>query len=217
MRFIAGLSVFILVGLCGSCSQTRDEATKVHKNESDTARQAALSLARKYNAAHDWKEQLNRLGPHYTLNVEEALIRKDRRPVLLEADLVDIESYSQGIYRITFQDQPFRYELFFEEDSVRPILQDRVKTFLGRFAIVAVIQSIKKGVSTESKEEIWIASGWCKELVLLSDLEPPKGAAVDAPPASPSLIAGRSLFGLLTGAVCVWAWRREHGKTGKAI
>ena len=166
------LLVALLLGLVGcdsdSDSDSSDEAAQLEKERQ--TKEKVQELCSRYNAVVDWEQG----HLEYTVEVEDALIRTNGRPVLLFASVEDIvrESDKYTIY--------CRYGGF---NLLQQILGE-----LERYAVVARISSVKKvrfkleayaqgyeyeEVDVELKRaNVFMAKGICLDLIPVGDYIP---------------------------------------------
>jgi N-dimethylarginine dimethylaminohydrolase len=77
-----------------SNEQGRKETIRkaVIQTKKETSHKAIIELVDKYNAIIDWKKPLSKIESNvFTMEVEDALLRKDNRPVLFLASVEDIK------------------------------------------------------------------------------------------------------------------------------
>jgi hypothetical protein len=177
-----------------SNEQARKETTEQARKE--TTHKAIIELADKHNAVVDWKEPLikKHIDSPFTMEIEDALLRKDNRPVLFLATVSDIER-KENKYLAHFCMADLELEclstivvaLDCSDEQVRKITQQQSESRdLENYAVIAVINKVKKvafgikPVVTNDGEEncgeieidtpnIFVATGRCVDLLFIGD------------------------------------------------
>jgi len=166
-----------------SCSD-RSEKEKIKlmeksKLESEIGKKM-IEMVKHYNAVIDWEKTIES-GKFFslplTLEVQNALIREDKRPVLFSASIQDIEK-SGNEYIISFDRWESFQGLFIlkcSELQVQKILNQPKETIYDNYSIIASISNVKKKrfslTSSSSGEysEVLIAKGDCLDLMFIGD------------------------------------------------
>lgn len=170
------LLVALLLGLVGCDSDSSDESAQLEKERLEKERQTkekVQELCSRYNAVVDWEQG----HLEYTVEVEDALIRTNGRPVLLFASVEDIvrESDKYTIYCHS------GYSGLGLAQQMLAVLGGLERYGLERYAVVARISSVKKvrfkleahaqgyeygEVDVELKRaNVFIAKGICLDLI----------------------------------------------------
>ncbi len=161
-----------------------------HKAIKEITHKAIIELADKYNAVVDWSEPLSKImSPVYTVEIENALLLKDSRPVLFLASVIDIER-KENAYMVRFsndfgEDPQIEFALNCSDEQVRKITQQQSESReWENYAVIAVINKVKKVrfnfvAITEGSEDSYsasirlensdtfIATGHCLDLVFV--------------------------------------------------
>jgi len=169
-----------------------EEAARLEKERQNEEK--IQELCSKYNAVTDWKQRFQKktLGQHtYTVEVEDALIRADSRPILFYGVADDIVKetdkyivyWSGGSYVDATFDRVFgryfRFVLDCTPSQVEKIMGKSV-SFFEHYAIIAQISEVEKVrfrlYSGESVEEVqletadaFLAKGKCLDLLFVPD------------------------------------------------
>lgn len=172
--------VLILAGCDSDNSEDNsEEAARLEKERQNTKK--IQELCSKYNAVTDWKQHFHKkaFGQHtYTIEVEDALIRPDGRPILFTYPIHDIVRESDKclvyFYVGSTWDAIFRrsnsldYD-FFRSCDVHFVLdctEDQVKQIInhpagrsGDYAVIAQISEVEKvrfklGASSMGYEDV---------------------------------------------------------------
>lgn len=141
------------------------------------------NLVAKYNAVIYWGEDLRAVKQLFSVNVQEALIRADKRPILIFTQIKDVVK-ENGKSILKFEtDTNFDFgELYFSLECTSEqvnIIINQTSTSEDEYAIVALISSVRKPelkVSANAINEdealielsdshILLASGTCLDLV----------------------------------------------------
>jgi hypothetical protein len=177
---------------------TKMEKAKAAKGIEDAAAQketqgAITQLGSKYNAVSDWNKPLSEkslISPIFTIEVEDALLRKDNRPVLFLATVKDVER-KENKYCIRFLvDDLEELGLFTKIEFILECTEEQAKTithqpitFWTRYAVIADIQKVEKAIfnlkaesdSEETKigvstnDNIFFATGKCLDLLFVGN------------------------------------------------
>jgi len=154
--------------------------------------QAISSMVAKYNAVTDWKKNFNNesvlLGKIYTVQVEDALIRSDNRPILFFAFVEDVQRQGNKYY-VHFWNwyelgPDIRFVLECNSKQAKKILEQKTD-FFEKYAVVALISTLQKpkfevkayphsrggaDIIVEPSD-IFIAKGRCLDLLFVGDYE----------------------------------------------
>lgn len=175
-------------------SDRRSEAQKerVETEKRLQTEKCVADMAAKHNAVTDWKQAFDKKGlalfePTYTVEVEDALIRTDDRPIMFFAAVADVvrETNTYSVHFYNWFGAILRADIHFvldcRPDQVKEIMLHRAGLF-EKYAIVAQISGVKKvklkaTTSTESDEialepsNVFIAEGRCLDLRFVGDYE----------------------------------------------
>ena len=196
------LAVMIIVTIIlNGCDSDSSEETAQEKKKHKIAEEVQR-LCSQYDAVTDWKQRIGEkaFGQHtYTIEVENALIRTDGRPILFYGVADDIVKESDkyvvywstgfasllrgsgAILDLAFG-RDFRFVLDCTPSQVEKIMDNSVSTF-DDYAVIAQISKVEKirfklegnGGSYEDVSvnleiaNIFIAKGKCLDLLLVSD------------------------------------------------
>ncbi len=134
--------------------EIRKQATKIYDRMQTN--NGIGNLVDKYNAVIQWEKDLENLKQVFTINIQDALVRKDRRPILLIAPISDIEKendryllhievYADVIYHDTIT---YRYTLECDFDCMNKLnaqlSQHPLTSNDNEYAIIAFISSARK-------------------------------------------------------------------------
>jgi len=143
MRTSTVVLIVALALLMASCNSKVDrEKEEQNKRE---AQQTKLKndLAAKFSASADWNEKLkDRLLP-YSVDLEEALIRSDKKPILFEGFVEDVtRNNNKYIVRLSHSESPKVYFLL----ECTPELATKLRSRQGfdHVAVIASISSVRK-------------------------------------------------------------------------
>ena len=125
---------------------------------------AISELAARYNAITDWKEQLDELDDVYSIDVENALIRKDKRPLLISAYVQDIVT-KNGIPYLIFSevgspDIEITFILEYDSGQIEQLIKQVREN--NEIALIASITTVQKANESSDK---FLANGRCLELL----------------------------------------------------
>ena len=157
--------------------ETKDKYAQEEKQK------AIAQLSNKYNAVSDWSELLSKkssTSPVLTIEVEDALLRKDNRPVLLRVTLDDVERKENKYLAYFAADfTELKFVLDCNDRQIKKITQ-RQLGFLDEYVVVAKIRKIRK-ITFESITETdgeesginitnsLIATGECLDLLFIGE------------------------------------------------
>jgi len=202
IKYLVGavIVVVIVVLLLTPDSSNRNKAGK---QDTESAKKIQLApqvqeLCSKYNAVADWKQRIGKkgFGEHtYTIEIEDALIRTEGRPILFTYPVYDIVRESDK-YLVYFSVGSTMESIFHAVASgldfflscdvhfVLDCTSDQVKQIInhpaGRYAVIAQISEVEKirfelssGESGEKvhveTSDVFMAKGKCLELLLVAD------------------------------------------------
>jgi len=199
MKNIASKIVFALIALAigiwivlniisSQHSNVKKEKAEVEKKIQ--IEQTISNMVARHNAVTDWKKNFNEkstlLGRIYTVQVEDALIRSDGRPVLFFASVDDVTRIGNKYYvhfHNWFDLSPeIRFVLECDSEQVKKIM-GQITDFFEQYAVVALISSLQRPKfevkayphSAEDAEvvvefsDIFIARGRCLDLLFVGD------------------------------------------------
>jgi len=136
--------LLILVG-CNGDSQEKDAEAKKERLEKElqATAQRIQELCSQYNAVMDWTERVERSNG-YTIELEEALIRPDSRPVLVLSGVKDITKKS-GRYSVHFTCDVTGLDeisliLHCTPEQVGEIMRNELR----QYAVIAQVSEVKK-------------------------------------------------------------------------
>ena len=110
----------------------------------------------RYNAVSLWEKEMQDLHQVFTINIQDALVRKDRRPILIFADVDDIvkENDTNQVSFEVFNDwNTVRYTLDCDVECVNKII-NKYSPNNTEYAIIASISSVRKLKWTISAERL---------------------------------------------------------------
>jgi hypothetical protein len=206
-RIALGLVLLAIVyWLISSSTSDRRSETQKEKVESEKRLQSEKSdadMVAKHNAVTDWKQNLNKKGEFlgdsvYTIEIEEALIRNDGRPILFFCGVNDIVR-KENKYLVYFSNlfgflasADVHFILDCTPDQVKEIMLHRAGLF-EKYAVIARVSEVKKVklklanypeehavtdydvVETDKvvlePSNVFIAKGCCLELRFVGDYE----------------------------------------------
>jgi hypothetical protein len=161
----------------------------------------------KHNAVTNWersfdkKDSLGLFEPIYTVEVEDALVRTDQRPIIFFASVADVERETNK-YSVHFHNRydamlsdigPLYGRIIADIHFVLDCTQEQFKEIMlhrgglfEKYAVIAQISEVKKvklkaTASSESDKvilipsDVFVAEGRCLELRFVGDYEPSKG------------------------------------------
>jgi hypothetical protein len=152
----AAIILFVLVGCNSKKPDEPNEAAQTEKNQQMKARVQEFSSH--YNAVTDWAETLSELSP-YTVEVQDALIRADSRPVLVLGTVEDVAKESDkyvvrfsnllnSVFVEELDNLLYLTDIYFVLDctpeQVKKIMLHRQVSLSGDCAVIAEISQIKK-------------------------------------------------------------------------
>jgi len=197
--------IVLAVGVWGVSSIISSCRSATQKEKAETEKKVQIEqnisgMVARHNAVIGWEEIFNVedivTGQVYTLQVEDALVRKDGRPILLFGSVSDIVRrnneyfvhFKKGVLDFSIPDIYFALKL--NAEQIKKIIGQKTEIF-DRYAIVATITSVQrpkfdvkaysqngedgKSEYTEIAVEpcnIFIAKGRCLDLLFVGEYEP---------------------------------------------
>ncbi len=177
-------------------NEISDKRSKVQKKKVETEKRlqteaSVADMAAKHNAVTNWEQSFDKkdlLGlfkSTYTVEVEDALVRTDHRPIMLFASVADVgretNNYSVHFYNWfgAILSADIHFVLDCTPDQVKEIMLHRTGLF-EKYAIIAQVSEVKKvklraTVSAETDEvvlepsNVFIAKGRCLDLLFVDD------------------------------------------------
>lgn len=147
------------------------QGSRTQKEQQAAEHETLSKLAGRYNAVIDWNANFEDVDEIYIADVQEALIRKDGRPLLLSAevtDIVKVEDKNVVYFRETNSDDPnVRYTLECSPEQTRTIAEHREE--FTEFTVIASIASVRRANKEDVREDsdpsdTFIATGNCLDL-----------------------------------------------------
>jgi hypothetical protein len=180
------LSYFILlIGLViyiNSCNESTNKANKNKAEEKLTGqfKKYANEMALKYNAISNCEGKIRAINRDiYSIDLEDNLISKESRPVLLNIlgvrDIVRINNKYNVLFIAEIADETLLMRLEATPEQVEAI-KDHPDIYKEYAAIIAQISSIrnKRYEKNENEWSNWfIADGRCIDLLFFSDIKSP--------------------------------------------
>ena len=127
--------------------------------EQEEKQKTITQFSNKYNAVSDWSELLSKksaTSPILTMEIEDALLRKDNRPILLRVTLDDVErkenkylAYFSADFSVDFTSLKFILDC--NDEQIKKITQRQLR-LSDEYAVIAEIQKIRK-ITFESAVE----------------------------------------------------------------
>lgn len=178
-----GIGIYVISGILKSNEQKG--ATEANKQKIETA---IREMAAKYDAATDWMDSLNSKKTIYTIDVQNALINANKRPILFRASLEDV-SKLQGQYVVHLDTWVGVVQISFQlqcgDGHVHQMLAKSDRDPWNSFAVVAQIQDINKplfrvkAVPSDEYSELelessdtFIALGQCLDFLYIREITP---------------------------------------------
>jgi len=143
MRTSTIVLIVVLALLLASCNSKVDREKEEQNKREAQQTKIKNDLAAKFGARTDWNKELkDRLLP-YSIDVEEALIRTDKKPILFEALVEDVtRDNNKYVVRLNYSDSPKIYFLL----ECTPELAAKLRSRQGfdQVAVIASISSVRK-------------------------------------------------------------------------
>lgn len=183
LRKISYYILFIgLVIFVNSCNEATHK-TKINKAEEKQTLQFkkdAIAMALKYNAISNCEENIRNINRDiYSIDLEDNLISKDDRPVLLNvigiSDIVKINNKFNVLFIGEIADETFLMRLEATPEKVKAI-KDHPDIYEKYAAIIAQISSITNKMYEKTENEgsnRFIADGRCIALLFFTDTKSP--------------------------------------------
>jgi uncharacterized protein YxeA len=177
-----------------SCGRPKLEKEKVETEKKMKIEQAITELVGRHNAVTGWEKNLREkymsmLMKVYSIQVEEALIRNDRRPVLFFASIEDVarqdDKYFAHFHNWRSIGPDIHFVLECNLDQVEKVTEQSADYFK-QYAVVALISIIQRPkfepraysengeepeIAVESSD-IFVAKGRCLDLLFIGDYGP---------------------------------------------
>ena len=164
---IALAATAIIISLAGYGIYLLNKHSGDSQKEYETEAQAIANMVKKYNAEASWREKLEELDETNISDVQEALARKDGRPVLLYVQVVDVNN-SDDISVIRFNNREafgpkLRLTLECDSQQAKKVFDNR-DTY-SEYAVIASISSVDRWPHTEDEDsEPFMVNGRCLDL-----------------------------------------------------
>lgn len=199
MKNIASKIVFTLIALAIgiwivsniiSSQHSKAEEEKEEVEKKIQIEQTISNMVARHNAVTDWNKNFYEgdtlLRHTYTVQVEDALIRNDGRPVLLFGSVDDVirqgNKYYVHFQNVLYQGPDIHFVLECDSEQVKKIMGHMAGLF-NQYAVVALIQSLQRpkfevtafshsGEDAEvvvESSDIFIARGRCLDLLFVGD------------------------------------------------
>jgi hypothetical protein len=162
---VTKLVLLLILLFSVACHRTDKEKIedKEFNKEIQILKQAVSDMVKKHNAITDWDKNLDTYSPYtYTIQVEDALIRSDNRPILFFGRVNDIAKKANKYFiHFSMISHNIYFVLECNEEQVKKILNKQDIHF---YAFIALISSIQR---TEFKEQApdFIAKGVCMDFL----------------------------------------------------
>ena len=185
--------VIVIGGIIVWWAYTKNSEKSVALAKKETTRKVIIELADKYNAVVDWKEPLikKHIAPPFTMEIENALLLKDSRPVLFLAQVKDVER-KENTYMVRFTNEfgrrpQIEFVLDCTDEQAKKITQQQSESRdWENYIVIAVINKVKKVafgvtpvvVSDDGEKygeieidtpDIFVATGRCIDLLFVED------------------------------------------------
>jgi len=145
LTLILALSL-ILAGCDGDSRDEKAEAEKERlEKEYQATAQRIQELCSQYNAVMDWTQSLEEVWSPFTIELEEALIRADSRPVLLLGNVKDIAKESDRYWAHFTLEAPYTgFDIHFFLHCTPEQVEEIMRLKLGDYAVIAQVSEVKK-------------------------------------------------------------------------
>jgi hypothetical protein len=189
----------MLVGYKGDSSKENAKAEKERlEKEHQATAQKIKALCSQYNAVMDWTQSLEKVWHPFTIELENALIRVDNRPVLLLGEVKNITKESDKYWVHFTQEAPYTdFDIHFflrcTPEHVKEIMSHRDSS--QDYAVIAQVSEVKKVsylfathnelvfnaedfergsrevtiIDIDPLSDLFIARGTCSDLLFLGD------------------------------------------------
>ena len=150
------------------------EGEKISKVQQAAEDETISKLVNRHNAITDWKSHLEQLDEVYVSDMQEGLINKDGRPLLLFVEAKDIvkEGGKSYIHFTELESDPvIHFTLECDSEQVRVVTEQRDDS--SEYNVIASITSVRRANREDVRSDAdisdaFIATGHCLELRLLS-------------------------------------------------
>ena len=142
----AAVCIFFLVVTLTSCKSKTEIAEEHRKGTEREKDQKVISFAATHNAIADWKAALpdQSVIGSYSIQLENALVRPDKKAVAMRAYLEDIVRRDNRMF-LEFSDWEDLYlTLEASPEIVEQVLKEHPSKFFAEYAIIAEVQSVQK-------------------------------------------------------------------------
>jgi hypothetical protein len=168
-----------------SCNEAANKAkiNKAEEKRTEQFKKDAIEMALKYNAISNWEDKIRAIHREwgiYSIDIEDNLISKNGRPVLIKVkDVMDIVRLNNKYNLLLFgelDDELFTLRLEATSEQVEAI-KNHPNMYEDKYAaIIAQISSVHNRMY-ENNEDEWsnrfIADGRCIDLLFFSDIKSP--------------------------------------------
>jgi len=135
--------VIVLALLLSACKSEVDRAKEEQARREARQTQIKQELAAKFGAIPDWNARFEKRLTTYTVDVQEALIRSDKKPILIEAFIEDItQENNTYVARLHNVESPTIH--FVLECTAELATKLRSREGLDDVAVIASISSVTK-------------------------------------------------------------------------
>ncbi len=169
-KFVKILIIFlIIIGIIyGAYIYFSEMRNSSHKQLEE--KQALSKLIAKYSAIDDWRDNLEKLDDVYSIDVENALIRKDNLPLLISGYIQDIVT-RDGKHYIYFSEvgspsPEIIFILEYDSDQTEQLIKQLHEN--NEFTLIASITSVQKSDNALFDSDLsdkFLANGRCVELL----------------------------------------------------
>ena len=143
----AAMCIFFLVMVLTSCGKGKTKTSaEQHEQKEKEIQQKVIAVAATHNAIADWKAALpdKSLTGAYSIQVENALGRSDKRPVAVRAYLEDIVRRDGRLF-LEFSDWDELYlTLEATPETVQQVLKENPSNFFAEYVVIAEVQSVQR-------------------------------------------------------------------------
>lgn len=194
--FVAVFSVVIIGFVARNSNEKQDKAKeqKIKQEKRAEIANIVFAMADKYNAVTDWKDnfkgRFSFLKPTYTIEIQNAIINTDGKPILFFSGLNDIVQKNEKYYLYFddlfggFDGPEIHFVLEYAQDQVDKVMSQS-PSLLKNYAVIAQITHVKKitfllkaeadsldseDISvtiTDRPSNVFIANGNCIDLVFV--------------------------------------------------
>lgn len=185
--------------------QSKIEDEKVEEERLQTEQKLRIQMAisdmtRKFNAVTDWKNVFEKKDdmlwtPIYTIQVQQALLETQHRPILFHASLDDVfkqgDQYLARFVSWSYFPMVFHFELECTSEQAKRLIKNPTEMFANDYAIIAHIRNVCKPTfavkpyptgNEEAEVEIetsdvFLATGECLDFLYVGDLLSDEGGS----------------------------------------